>query len=443
MTAFNAIVMAAGRGTRMRSDLPKVLHPICGLPMIRWAVDAAREAGADRVVVVGAPGVSLDDALPDGVFQVVQDVAVHGDGTAGAAAAGLSALEGSDLPVLVMNGDHPLVTAEILSGLTGAHASSGSPATVAAAVVDDPSGYGRVVRDADGLVDRIVETKVESEATAGELAIREVNSGMYCFDATALAAALPQVGSDNAQSERYLPDVLTVMRSGGTPAAAHAVTDPALMISVNDRIELAAATAFCQRRILERHMASGVTIVSPMTTTIDARVTIGRDALIEPDVHLRGSTAVAPGARVGPSVTAVDAQIGERATVGPYAYLRPGTVIGPGAKAGTFVELKNTYLGEGAKVPHLSYIGDADVGAHTNLGAVTITANYDGRTKKKSRTRIGGDVKTGVLTALVAPVELGDGTYTAAGTVVTEDVPAGALALSRGRQKTVENYGTR
>ncbi|MEI2703006.1 MAG: bifunctional UDP-N-acetylglucosamine diphosphorylase/glucosamine-1-phosphate N-acetyltransferase GlmU [Baekduia sp.] len=442
MTAFNAIVMAAGRGTRMRSGVAKVLHPICGVPMIRWAVDAALEAGADHVVVVRAADVSLDDALPERVAQAVQDPAVHGDGTAGAAAAGLSALEASELPVLVMNGDHPLVTAETLRGLVDAHLASGAPATVAAAVVDDPTGYGRVVRDAAGLVDRIVETKVEADATAEELAIHEVNSGIYCFGASALSDALPKVGSDNGQAERYLPDVLALLRAGGTPAAAEAVTDPSLMVSVNDRAELAAATRFCQRRIIDGHMAAGVTVVSPCTVTIDAGVTIGQDALIEPDVHLRGSTSVAAGARVGPSVTAVDAEIGERASVGPYAYLRPGTVIGAGAKAGTFVELKNTRLGEGAKVPHLSYVGDADVGDHANLGAVTVTANYDGRTKKKSRTTIGSDVKTGVLTALVAPVELGPGAYTAAGTVVTEDVPAGALALSRGRQKNVDGYGS-
>lgn len=437
MTAFNAIVMAAGRGTRMRSATPKVLHPICGRPMIAWVVAAAREAGAGQLVVVRSPDIDLSGALPEDVVDAVQPQA---DGTGGAAAAGLAALPDRSLPVVVLNGDHPLVGPELVRALVAAHAASGAPATVAAAVVDDPSGYGRVVRDGDGLVEKIVETKVEADATAEELQIREVNSGMYCFDAAALAEALPQVGTDNAQGERYLPDVLAVLRAAGRPAAVFATADPGLMVSVNDRAELAAATDAAQDRIVAAHLRAGVTIVRPRTVTIDAGVTIEPDAVIEPDTHLRGTTSVAAGARVGPSVMAVDAAIGPGAAVGPFAYLRPGTVIGSGAKAGTFVELKNTTLGDGAKVPHLSYVGDADVGAGSNLGAVTITANYDAKTKKKSRTQIAPEVKTGVLTALVAPVALGERAYTAAGTVVTDDVPAGALAVSRGRQRNVPGY---
>lgn len=441
----------------MRSAIPKVLHEICGRPMVAWTVAAAREAGAARIVVVRSPDVDLAPAaLGSDVIEAVQEQA---DGTAGAAAAGLPALAGAPAPVVVVNCDHPLIAPETIAGLVAAHTGAAAAVTVATAVVADPAGYGRVIRAADGYIDRIVETKVEADATAAELAVDEVNSGVYCFDRDALLAALPRVGAANAQGERYLTDVIAIARTDGGVAAAWSSEDPGLMLSVNDRRELVRVVARARRRILDDHALAGVTFADPATTAIDAGVRIGQDAVIEPGTVLRGTTTIGPAAVVGPHTTVTDSEIGDRAvvvhsvvegarvgadaSVGPFARLRPGTVLEPGAKAGTFVEIKNSSIGVGAKVPHLSYVGDADVGAGANLGAGTITANYDGRTKRKSRTTIGPDVRTGVLTALVAPVTLGARAYTAAGTVVTADVPGAALAVSRGRQRNVEDYADR
>lgn len=457
MSAFDVIVMAAGKGTRMRSATPKVLHEICGRPMVAWTVDAARTAGARRIVVVRSPTVDLATAgLGAGVLDAIQEQA---DGTAGAVAAGLPALAGENNPVVVINCDHPLIAAATITGLVAAHVAAGAAVTVATAVVEDPSGYGRIVRGAGGQVDRIVETKVEADASASELAIDEVNSGLYCFGAGVPASVLPRIGTANAQRERYLPDAIAIVRGDGAIAAAYPSDDPGLMASVNDRRELMVVTAQARRRILEHHALAGVTIVDPATTSIDVAVTVGQDTVLEPGTVLRGATAIGAGALVGPNTTVVDSRIGDGAvvrhslldgaavgdgaTVGPFAHLRPGTVLERGAKAGTFVEIKGSTIGAGAKVPHLSYVGDADVGAGANLGAGTITANYDGRTRKKSRTTIGPEVRTGVLTALVAPVTLGARAYTAAGTVVTGDVPAAALAVSRGRQRNVEDYADR
>lgn len=457
MSAFDVIVMAAGKGTRMRSQTPKVLHEICGRPMVAWTVAAARAAGARRIVVVRSAAVDLAAAgLGTDVLDAVQE---HADGTAGAVAAGIDALAGKEDVVVVINGDHPLIAAATISGLAAAHIDTGAAVTVATAVVEDPAGYGRIVRDADGHIERIVETKVEADATAAELRIDEVNSGVYCFGAGVPASVLPRIGTANAQGERYLPDAIAIVRGDGAVAAAYRSDDPGLMSSVNDRRELMAVTAQARRQILERHAVAGVTIIDPATISIDVAVTIGQDAVLEPGTVLRGTTAIGAGATVGPNTTVIDsligdgavvrhslldgAAVGNEAVVGPFAHLRPGAVLEHGAKAGTFVEIKGSTIGAGAKVPHLSYVGDADVGAGTNLGAGTITANYDGRTSRKSRTTIGPGVRTGVLTALVAPVTLGARAYTAAGTVVTGDVPAAALAVSRGRQRNVEDYADR
>ncbi len=457
MSAFDVIVMAAGKGTRMRSATPKILHEICGRPMVAWTVGAARAAGARRIVVVRAPMVDLTAAeLGDDVLDAVQE---HADGTAGAVAAGLAALAGEDNPIVAINCDHPLIAAETIGGLVAAHTAAGAAVTVATAIVGDPSGYGRIVRGTDGHIDRIVETKVEADATVAELEIDEVNSGVYCFGAGVAAAVLPRIGTANAQRERYLPDAIAIVRGDGAIAAAYRSEDPGLMSSVNDRRELMIVTAQARRRILERHALAGVTIADPATTSIDVAVSVGQDTVIEPGTVLRGETAVGAGAVVGPNTTVIDSRIGDgaivrhslldgatvgdEALVGPFAHLRPGAVLERGAKAGTFVEIKGSTIGAGAKVPHLAYVGDADVGAGANLGAGTITANYDGRTRRKSRTTIGPDVRTGVLTALVAPVTLGARAYTAAGTVVTGDVPAAALAVSRGRQRNVEDYADR
>lgn len=437
----------------MRSQTPKVLHEICGRPMVLWPVAAARQAGAGRVVVVDGPDRALAGVLPDGVEIAVQERA---NGTGGAAIAAAPHID-PDVPVAILSGDVPLVDAGSISALVQAHLASGSCATVASTVLDDPSGYGRVVRDADGALQRVVETKTEGDASAQELQIREVNTGIYVFDGAALLKALPRLSAENAQGELYLPQALDLLRREGETIAVHAVEDHNLVLGVNDRVALAHVAAVAQRAIHERHMRAGVSIVDPSSTWIDADVEIGVDARIEPGTQLRGATTVGPDAAVGPHVVAIDSQIGanasvrmswlheaevmERATVGPFAYLRPGAKLHAAAKAGTFVEIKNSQLGQGAKVPHLSYIGDADVGENANLGAGTITANYDGQAKH--RTTIGRDVRGGVDTAFVAPVTVGDGAWTAAGSVITHDVPPGALAVARSRQVNVEGYAQR
>jgi bifunctional UDP-N-acetylglucosamine pyrophosphorylase / glucosamine-1-phosphate N-acetyltransferase len=453
VTAPTVVILAAGQGTRMRSRTPKMLHEICGRPMIDWTVAAALEAGAGKVVVVGSPDGALDGRLPDGVVLAVQPEA---NGTGGALLAAADEIDG-DGAVLVLNGDAPLVTASALRALVDAHRATGAAATVVTMTLEDPSGYGRVVRDADGGVVRVVETKRPGDATEAELAIAEVNTGVFAFRAEGLVDVLGRVGSDNAQGEVYLPVVLEVLRAEGAPVAAMAVDDPSLLLGVNDRVDLARVRRIAQRRILEAHMRAGVTIVSPESTVIDVDVRIGADTIIEPSTFLRGTTVVGERCTVGPLTTAIDATLGDEvsvvhsyiqecelrtgATVGPFAYLRPGALLREKAKAGTFVEIKNSDIGEGTKVPHLSYIGDADVGSGTNLGAATITANYDGR--KKHRTTIGAGVRTSVDTTLVAPVTVGDEAYTGAGSVVTDDVPAGALAIARARQTNIDDYAKR
>ncbi len=451
--SFTAVVMAAGQGTRMRSKLPKVLHPVCGRPMVHWPVLAARAAGAASVVVVGGADGALEGALPEGVALVVQPVA---DGTGGAVRAAAAHLDPA-LPVVVLSGDVPLVSREVLGELVAAHVAGGAAATMVTTRLEDPSGYGRVVRDTTGGVLRVVETKEGGEATARELAIREVNTGIFCFDAGPLTRALAGLRSDNSQGEYYLPDTLPALRALGLPVAAHPVDDPGLVLGVNDRVQLARVQAVAQRRILVRLMREGVTLVDPGTTTVDAGVEVGPDTTIEPGCSLRGASRVGSGCTIGPQTTLLDTVLGDDVrvphsyatgavaedgvSVGPFAYLRPGTVLRAGAKVGTFVEVKNSDVGAGAKVPHLSYLGDADVGPGTNLGAATITANYDGR--RKHRTRIGAGVRTAVDTTLVAPVSVGDGALTGAGSVITEDVPPGALGIARARQRNVEDYAAR
>jgi len=314
-----------------------------------------------------------------------------------------------------------------------------------------------VVRAPDGAVERIVEAKAPGDATAEELEIREINSGTYVFAGASLATALGEIGNDNAQGEYYLPDVLAVMRGRGEPVAAHVAEDAAINLGVNSRADLAVVEAEARRRIIEGHLLNGVTIVDPATTWIDAGVTIGRDARIEPGTSLRGATEIGPGAEIGPHSTVIDSGIGPGAkvihsylnlcevaaecSVGPFAYLRPGARLEDGAKAGTFVEIKNSTVGAGAKVPHLSYVGDAEIGDRANLGAGTITANYDGR--DKHRTVIGPDARIGVDTMLVAPVEVGEGAWTGAGAVIRQNVGPGALAVSRGDQRNVDDYAER
>ncbi|HEY7076336.1 MAG TPA: bifunctional UDP-N-acetylglucosamine diphosphorylase/glucosamine-1-phosphate N-acetyltransferase GlmU, partial [Solirubrobacteraceae bacterium] len=425
--APTVVILAAGEGTRMRSAVPKVLHPLCGRPMILWPVLAAQEAGAGAVVVVDNPRRKLDEHLPEGVKTAIQE---RPRGTGDAVAAAKTHID-PDATVVVVNGDVPLITPEALIALVEAHDTSGAAATMATMELDDPGQLGRVLRGSDGEVERVVEAKAPGDATPEELAIREVNAGVYAFAGGDLLAALAELDADNAQGELYLPDVLPHLKAAGKPIAAHPVSDPSLTLGVNDRVDLARVRQVAQQRIHERHQLAGVTIVDPGSTLIDAGVTIGEDTVIEPSSFLRGSTEVGANCTIGPLTTLIDARIGDGVSVphsylvqadvedgcnvGPFAYLRPGAHLHPNAKAGAFVEIKNSEIGAGTKVPHLSYIGDADVGEATNIGAGNITANYDGR--NKHRTKIGSRVKTSVDTMFVAPVSVGDDAYTGAGSV--------------------------
>ena len=436
----------------MRSSTPKMLHPVCGRPMVAWPILAAREAGGvtGRVAAIVSPGRDISAGLPEGVETVEQP---QSDGTGGAIRAALPLIEEAET-VLVLSGDVPLISAELIAALVEAHGSSEAAATMLTIELDDPGSYGRVVRTAAGDVEGVVEAKAAGDADAAQLAIREINAGTYIFDAPPLAAALAGLSNDNAQGEYYLPDVFTALRAEGRTVAPFRTDDLAVTMGINNRVDLAAVEAEARRRLLEAHMLAGVTVVDPASTWIDADVEIGADARIEPGTSLRGPTAVGAGATVGPHTTAVDSEIGaeatvlrshldtckvgDGATVGPFSYLRPGTVLEAGAKAGAFVEIKNSHIGEGAKVPHLSYVGDADIGAGSNLGAGTITANYDGFVK--NRTTVGRDVRIGVDTMLIAPVEVGDSAYTGAGAVIKDDVPDGALAVSENAQRNIDGY---
>ena len=453
MNAPIVVILAAGQGTRMRSRTPKVLHDICGLPMIAWPVAAAREAGAGRIIVVDSPARPLEGHLPDGVEIAVQP---EPNGTGGAVAAAAQLLD-ADRPVVVLSGDVPLVSADAIRELVGAHAYQRAAATVATTVLDDPTGYGRVVRGDGGVLERIVETKAGGDATTEELAIREINTGIYVFDGGALLGALPRLRPDNEQGELYLPDVLALLREEGATVAAHAIDDPAIVLGINDRVQLGEARELARRRIIGGHQRAGVDVVDPASTQIDVTVVLGQDTVVEPFTILRGATVAGERCRLGPGATltnvtigdeatvlhtyGIDAEIRDGASVGPFAYLRPGTLLRERSKIGTFVEVKNSDIGQGTKVPHLSYVGDADVGAGSNLGAGTITANYDGR--RKHRTTIGTGVRGSVHVSYVAPVTVGDRAWTAAGSVITHDVPDGALGIARERQSNIDGYDDR
>jgi bifunctional UDP-N-acetylglucosamine pyrophosphorylase/glucosamine-1-phosphate N-acetyltransferase len=448
--SFTVLIMAAGHGTRMHSHLPKVLHRVCGKPMVEWVADAARDAGAERVLCVVRPGEGVADLLPDGIEAVEQH---EGEGTAAAVLAARGTIESGSL--VILSGDQPLVTAEQIAGLRAAQHAEGAAATLLTTDQLDPAGYGRIVRDGDGRFKEIVETKRTEGLPSAVLAIREVNLGTYAFDAAALFTALDEVGLTDG--ELYLTGALPALMGRGRVVTTYATDDAAIALGVNDRAGLMQVEESAQRRILDAHARAGVTFLQPATTRVETDVTIGKETTIGPGVSLLGSTRVAEGCEIGPHTTlqdasvgaaatvrqsyVIEAEIGPSATIGPFSYLRPGTVVGEGAKVGAFVEVKNSNIGAGAKVPHLSYIGDSDVGDQANLGASTITANYDGR--NKHRTKIGKSAKTGVHTSLVAPVDVGDRSYTGAGSVITGDVPEGALGIARERQKNVEGYADR
>jgi bifunctional UDP-N-acetylglucosamine pyrophosphorylase/glucosamine-1-phosphate N-acetyltransferase len=432
------IILAAGEGTRMKSSTPKVLHPIGGLPLLGHAIRAARATAAEHVEVV----VRHQRDLVVEYCSSVDPALVVADqdevkGTGRAVECGLAALP-ADLvgTVLVTSGDVPLIEGQTLVDLANAHAASGAAVTVVTAEVADPTGYGRVVRGADGGVERIVEQKDASEA---ERSIREINSGIWGFDAAVLRDALEQVGTDNAQGEKYLTDVLALARAAGHRVGAHRIDDIWQTEGVNDRVQLAKLGRVLNDRVCEKWMRAGVTIVDPATTWIDTDVTIGQDARILPGTQLLGATIIGSGAVIGPEVTLIDTEVGEEAeverakanlavigagaTVGPYSYLRPGTVLGAKGRIGGFVETKNAQIGEGAKVPHLTYAGDVEIGPGANIGAGTIFANYDGVAKHRSR--IGKDSFVGSHTVVISPVDVADGAYVAAGSALTQDVRPG------------------
>jgi bifunctional UDP-N-acetylglucosamine pyrophosphorylase/glucosamine-1-phosphate N-acetyltransferase len=426
--------MAAGLGTRMRSETPKHLHQLLGKRLVDWVIDAVRPLDPGKLVVVTSPETTDALAQESAIVAVQQEPRGTGD----AIAAARDALAGFEGDVLVLSGDAPLVTPELLQGLVDAHRKSAAAATVLTFEPGRPLPYGRIVRDADGNVRAIVE---EGDATEEERAIREVNSSTYVFDAAELWGALDKLKPDNVQGELYLTDTVRMLVEAGKPVATYKSEDPEAPVGVNTRVELAAAAAVLRDRINEQHMLAGATIVDPQATWIDPQVELEPDVVVQPFTVLRGATRVLRGAEVGPHVVAIDAEIGEHAFVGPFCYLRPGTVLEAGAKAGTFVEIKNSRIGEGTKVPHLSYIGDAEIGAASNIGAGGITANYPHEPgKPKGRTKIGRNVRTGVQNAFVAPLEIGDDAWIAVGSVITDDVPPGSLAGFAQRQVTKEGY---
>ena len=425
------VVMAGGLGTRMRSETPKHLHPLLGRRMVDWVIETVRSLEPDRLVVVASPETA--QAL-DGLEVAVQDRPL---GTGDAVRSAQGALQGFEGDVLVVNGDVPALRTGVLRELVEVHRRQQADATVLSFEPQDPRHYGRIVRNGEHVL-KIVEA---ADASAEERGLREVNSGMYVFRSEPLWPLLERIEARNKQGEFYVTDAVGLLVQDGRTVAVHKALDPVEAEGVNTRAELAAAAALLRDRINERHMLAGVTIVDPRSTWIEDSVVLEADSVVHPFTVLRGQTRVARGAEIGPHAVAVDAQLGPGALVGPFCYLRPGTVLGADSKAGAFVEIKNSSVGEGAKVPHLSYIGDAEIGDGSNIGAGAITANYPHDPDlPKERTTIGRNVRTAVHNAFVAPVEMGDDSWTAAGSVITDDVPPGSLAGFPPRQITKEGY---
>jgi bifunctional UDP-N-acetylglucosamine pyrophosphorylase/glucosamine-1-phosphate N-acetyltransferase len=424
--------MAGGLGTRMKSATPKHLHPLLGRRMVDWVIAAARGGGAERVVVVASPATH---ELFEGLEVAVQE---EPRGTGDAVRSASAALAGFDGDVVVLNGDVPALTPELVAALVETHRREQAAATVLAFEPPDTLFYGRIVRDGAGKLARVVEAK---DASDEELALREVNSGIYVFQAERLWPVLDRLEPQNAQGELYLTDTLGLLVADGEPVAVHTAPEPRDVEGINTRAELALAAAYLRDRINREHMLAGVTIVDPASTWIDPDVTIEPDVVVHPFTVLRGSTTIRSGAEIHPNCVVVDAEIGPGASVGPFCYVRPGTVLAEQAKAGTFVEIKNSHIGARTKVPHLSYVGDADVGADSNVAAGAITANFPHQPgRAKGRTTIGSNVRTGIHNAFVAPVTVGDDAWIAAGSTITEDVPDGALGIARPRQVNKEGY---
>jgi bifunctional UDP-N-acetylglucosamine pyrophosphorylase/glucosamine-1-phosphate N-acetyltransferase len=433
MSDFAAVVMAAGLGTRMKSATPKHLHPLLGRRLVDWVVEAVRPLGADPLVVVVAPD-AVDAFEGMNVKVAVQERPL---GTGDSLRAARDAVGGAK-QLLVVSGDHPRLSLELLRLFVDEHRASGATATVLSFEPPDPRAYGRIARDRDGRLRQIVE---DSDADEAQRAISEVNSSIYVFEADKLWPALERIEPVNAQGELYLTDAVRLLVEGGEDVAVFKAPDADEVEGVNTRAELADAAAFLRARVNKEHMLAGVTIVDPQTTWIDPEVELEPDSTIHPFTVLRGKTRVAAGAEVGPHAVAIDAEIGPDAKVGPFCYLRPGTKLGAGAKAGAFVEIKNSEIGARTKVPHLSYIGDAEIGEDTNVAAGNITANFPHEPgRPKGRTKIGRNVRTGIQNGFEAPVEIGDDAWIAGGAYITEDVPPESLAGFPPKQITKEGY---
>nr|WP_281400917.1 bifunctional UDP-N-acetylglucosamine diphosphorylase/glucosamine-1-phosphate N-acetyltransferase GlmU [Amycolatopsis umgeniensis] len=457
---MSTLILAAGEGTRMRSSTPKVLHPIAGRSLVEHAVRAAAGLSPEHLVVVighgrdsvGAQLAKVGEALGREVVTAVQE---EQKGTGHAVSCALSALPGGLTGTVVVSyGDVPLLDTETLASLVAEHTSTGNAVTVLTAVVENPTGYGRIIRDGNGVVTSIVEQK---DATPEQHEIAEINSGVYAFDASVLVDGLSKLSTDNAQGELYLTDVLGIARGDGKGVGALVIDDPWVTEGVNDRVQLSVLGAELNRRIVRGWQRAGVTVVDPSNTWIDAGVTLSRDVVIEPGVQLKGSTSVGEGARIGPDSTlenvsvgadasvvrthGSDSELGDGVKVGPFTYLRPGTKLGIKGKLGAFVETKNADIGAGTKVPHLTYVGDATIGENSNIGCSSVFVNYDG--VNKHHTTIGSHVRLGADNTFVAPVTIGDGAYSGAGTVIRQDVPPGALAVSTGPQRNIEDWVTR
>ena len=449
MSELVTIILAAGKGTRMKSAHPKVLHQVCGKAMVRHVLDAAEAAGSKRNIIVVGFGADEVRAELGNAAEVVVQAEQLGTGHAVLQAEPL--LQDAHGTVMVLCGDTPLLTGALVKRLYEEHEKAGAKATVLTAVMPDATGYGRVIRTAAGNVEKIVEHK---DATEEERAVREVNSGIYCFEKDALFSALKNVGCDNAQGEYYLPDVLSILRERGEKIWAVAADDYEETLGVNSRMHLAQAEKILRRRKNLELMESGVTLMDPESTFVDADVVVGRDTIIYPFTWLEGQSAVGEACTLGPSSHFTDTKLGNGvtahfvyaheceiesgATMGPFVHIRPDSHISKDVKIGNFVEVKNSNIGEGSKLPHLQYIGDCDMGAGVNMGCGTITVNYDG--KQKFRTKIGDNAFVGCNSNLVAPVAVGDGAYVAAGSTITKDVPADELAVARARQKNIPNW---
>jgi bifunctional UDP-N-acetylglucosamine pyrophosphorylase / glucosamine-1-phosphate N-acetyltransferase len=444
-----AVILAAGQGTRMKSKLYKVLHPVCGKPMVQHVVDQIRMLQIENIVTIIGHGAELVKAqLGNSSSYAVQAEQL---GTAHAVLQARDVLEGLEGTTIVVCGDTPLIKAETIENLFKHHLENGAKASVLTATALDPTGYGRIIRNGLGHVEKIVEHK---DATDKERKVTEINTGTYCFDNKALFEALKNVSNDNVQGEYYLPDVIEILKNQGEVVVAYQTSDFHETLGINDRVALAEAQVIMRKRINEAHMRNGVTFIDSATTYIDSDVKIGRDTVVYPGSVLKGKTVIGEDCIIGPNTeldncevgnetvikqsVAHSSSIGSHVNIGPFAHIRPDSAISDEVKIGNFVEVKKSVFGKGSKASHLSYIGDAEVGSNVNLGCGSITVNYDG--KNKYLTKIEDDVFVGCNSNLVAPVTIGKGAYIAAGSTITKNVPAEALSIARARQENKENY---